>query len=175
MITEEEAFWAGIAVATMMLGGGFSMLFLSAYTGFGAVVLALGLMTMALTMQMRAKVIEEAETTTPIVSRILVPTPPIESQNQIEKTKESLEPSQTEAKTEPPPSESHEKPGGSVEQNEQAESTEPTEQSTTQPTEPPTTEPIAPAQPQASAEEKSEPPKSEEKPKEEPQVILAAN
>ena len=164
MITEDEAFWAGIAVAVMMLGGGFSMLFLQAFTGFGAVVLALGLMTMAYTIQMRAKPIEQYEPPTPYESQILTPTP-IESPEETEvETPQSPEPSQVEAETEQPPSEPAE----------EVESTEPTEQ-----VEPTSTEPAQPIeQPsptQAPVEEKTEPPISEEKPKEEPQVVAAAS
>ena len=79
MINQDEAFWAGIAVATMMLGGGFSMLFIRAYTGYGAIVLSLGLMTMALTIQARAKATEYyVEPTPPVESQVLVPTAPVE-------------------------------------------------------------------------------------------------
>jgi len=165
MITEEEAFWAGIAVAVMMLGGGFSMLFLQAFTGFGAVVLALGLMTMALTIQMRAKPIEHVETWTPIESRILTPTPPIESPSETVETQPSPEPSQVEAKTEQPSSAA---PAEPAEPSERVEPTEPTEQ--VEPTQ--TIE--QPSQPQAPAEEETETPKSEEKP-EEPQVVAETN
>jgi len=173
MITEDEAFWAGIAVATMMLGGGFSMLFLQAYTGYGAVVLALGLMTMALTIQMQAKAIEYAEATTPLQSRILTPTPPVEYSREIAEAQISPEPSTVETKTEQTPSEKHEEPPGSVERGEHVESTEPIEP--TQPIEQPTTEPQQPPQPQAPTEEKTKPPESEEKPKEDPQVVPATN
>lgn len=90
MISEDEAFWAGIAVATMMLGGGFSMLFLRTLTGEGAVVLALGLMTMALTMQMRAKPRRYIEAWSQFESHALTPTPPVESPEE-----SSIEPEQT--------------------------------------------------------------------------------
>jgi len=161
MITEDEAFWAGIAVAVMMLGGGFSMLFLHTFTGFGAVVLALGLMTMALTIQMRAKSIEQYEVPTPYEPRILAPTP-IESPTETVAEKElPSEPAQIEAKTEHPSS------------IESAEPAKPVESTSTEPTQP--TQPIEqPPQPQAPTEKKTEPPKSEEKPKEEPQVVAAS-
>jgi len=178
MITEEEAFWAGIAVAVMMLGGGFSMLFLQTFTGYGAVVLALGLMTMALTIQMRAKSIEQFETRTLYESQVQTSTPPIESPREIAETQPSPEPSQVEAKTEQPPSEPHEEPAEEVKPTEPSEHVEPTPTESTQPTQPveqPITEPQQPPEPQLPAEEKIEPPKSEETPKEEPQVVAATN
>jgi len=148
MITEDEAFWAGIAVATMMLGGGFSMLFLHTYTGYGAVVLALGLLTMAITIQMRAKPPELLEVYTPTPVEGIVPTPPMENTN------EKKKPSATETKPEPPRNE----PPKELAQQ----------------TQPPTTEPVAPPQPQAPQPQSVEAPKTEEKPKEEPQVAPPA-
>jgi len=157
MITEDEAFWAGIAVAVMMLGGGFSMLFLQTFTGFGAVVLALGLMTMALTIQMRAKPIEQYEALTPYEPSILAPTPVESSTETMAEKERSPEPVQVEAKTER---------SSTTESAEPAKSVEPTQP--TQPIE-------QPSLPQAPTEKKTEPQKSEEKPKEEPQVVAAAN
>jgi len=164
MITEDEAFWAGIAVAVMMLGGGFSMLFILTLTGYGAVVLSLGLMTMALTIQMRAKPIEQYETPTPYESRILAPTP-IESPTETEETQPSPESPKVEAKTEQQSSAESAEP----EPSERAEPTPPIEQPANEPP-----QPQQPQQPQAPAEEKTEPPKIVEKPKEEPQVVAAA-
>jgi len=170
MITEDEAFWAGIAVATMMLGGGFSMLFLHAYTGYGAIVLSLGLMTMALTIQMRAKPIEYVENLSPFESCIPIPASD-ESQREPEETQPSSQPLQDEARTEQEPSEPYEEPVKSEEPSEHVEPTEPTEP--TQPVETPTEAP-QPSQPQTPTEEPIEPP-SEEKPKEEPQVVTTPN
>ena len=175
MITEDEAFWAGIAVAVMMLGGGFSMLFLQAFTGYGAVVLALGLMTMALTLQSRAKPSQRVETFTR--ARVLTPTPPVESPTETAKTPTPYEPSREEANTEQPPSAEATQP----EPSERVESTQPSEHVEPTPTEPvPSVEPAVneppqPVQPQVPVEEKVEPPKPEEKPKEEPQVVPPAN
>jgi len=164
MITEEEAFWAGIAVAVMMLGGGFSMLFLQAFTGFGAVVLALGLMTMALTIQMRAKSVEQFEP--PYESQVLTSTPPIESSRETGETGQSA-------------NDSNKEPTEEVKPSEPAKHVEPTSESTqpAKPIEPPEpTQPVEqPSQPQAPAEEKTEPPKIEEKPKEEPLAVPAAS
>lgn len=56
MIDEKEAFRAGLAIALAMLASGFSMLFISPYTGEGAVVLSLGVMTMVLVLMMRVLV-----------------------------------------------------------------------------------------------------------------------
>lgn len=153
MITEDEAFWAGMAVATMMLGGGFSMLFLYAFTGFGAVVLALGLMTMALIIQMRAKAVDQVEYPTPYESRVSTPTKPIVSQRETTETqtKPTSEPALERAQTE--------------EKTDQPLATEPTQPQTEQ------VQPPQPPQPQAPIEQKTEPPSPEEKPKEEPQVV----
>jgi len=153
MIAEDEAFWAGIAVATMMLGGGFSMLFLRALTGEGAVVLALGLMTMALTIQLRAKPRRYIEGWTPYESRVLAPTQPIESPTEPETV-------QTETEVEQQSSQPQEEAQEPAEQP-QPEVVQPPEQPAEQP----------PAQPEPPVEEKEEPPKSEQ-PAEEPIVVF---
>lgn len=171
MITEDEAFWAGMAVAVMMLGGGFSLLFLQPLTGYGAVVLALGLMTMALTMQMRAKPIEEVEDFDKFRNRVLTPTPPIETAKETPTTQSPPQPSQAETKTEKPPSTEPTEHKENVEPA-KVEPTTPTEQPKTEPQQPP--QPTQPSQPQAPVEQKPEPPKPEEKPKEEPQVVAPA-
>jgi len=174
MISEEEAFWAGIAVAVMMLGGGFSMLFLQAYTGYGAVVLALGLLTMALTMQMRAKPIEQIEAMASFESRVLTPTPPIESPRETVETQPTPEPAH-EVETEPSQS-SESTESAEPEPSEPAESVEPVEHvEPTEPAETPTAEPIEPSQQQAPIEEETESPKGEEKPQEEPVVVPPPN
>lgn len=155
MISEDEAFWAGIAVATMMLGGGFSMLFLRTLTGEGAIVLALGLMTMALTIQLRAKPRRYAEGWSPFESRALAPTPPIESPTEPEQI-------QTEPETEQQPSQPQEEVAESTEQP--APEPEP-EPEVVQPPEQP------PVQPEPAVEEKEEPPKPEQL-EEEPIVVF---
>lgn len=156
MISEDEAFWAGIAVAVMMLGGGFSMLFLSTFTGFGAVVLALGLMTMALTIQARAKPIDEYVAQAMYGSSMLPsPSAPIEAAKETVAPQPSNEPVHTEpAEQSPPPN---------------PEPNPPLDQPTPEPVQPP-----QPVQPQAPVEDTTQPPKPEEKPKEEPQVVAAA-
>jgi len=58
MPDEKEAFWAGLAVAIIMLASGFSMLFIETYTGYGAVVLSMGVMTMMLSLMVRVLVIQ---------------------------------------------------------------------------------------------------------------------
>jgi len=149
MIAEDEAFWAGIAVATMMLGGGFSMLFLRELTGQGAVVLALGLMTMALTIQLRAKPRRYIEGWSPYESRALTPTPPVESPTESEQP-------QPEVEAEQQPSQPHEA----------AESAEQPQPDIVQPApEQP------PEQPEPQVEEKQEPPRPEQ-PVEEPIVVF---
>ncbi len=174
MITEDEAFWAGIAVATMMLGGGFSMLFLNNFTGYGAVVLAMGLMTMALTIQMSAKPSEHIEFYTPIPSEKMTPTPPIEDTNEPEKLPEERQVAETETKTEQPTNEPAQEPP-KEHPEEQAPQTE------TPQTQPPA-EPVAPPQPQEPAPQNPEPqpqtvepPRIEEKPQEGPQVTPPAS
>jgi len=147
MITEEEAFWSGIAVATLMLGGGFSMLFLRALTGEGAVVLALGLMTMALTIQMRAKPRRYIDSWNPMESRAMTPTPRIESSTEPEQT-------QTETQTDQQPSQPQE------------EAVEPAEQPQPEPVEQP-----QPTQPETPVEEKNESP-APQTPQEEPIVVF---
>lgn len=51
---ESEAYWAGLSVAATMVGSGFSLLLFPAYTGYGAVVLSLGVMTMILVLMTKA-------------------------------------------------------------------------------------------------------------------------
>jgi len=58
MIEENEAFKAGLIIAVIMLASGFSMLFVPAYTGSGAVVLSLGVMTMVLVLMTRILISE---------------------------------------------------------------------------------------------------------------------
>ena len=147
MITEEEAFWSGIAVATLMLGGGFSMLFLRALTGEGAVVLALGLMTMALTIQMRAKPRRYIDSWNPMESRAMTPTPRVESPTEHEQA-------ETETQTDQQPSQPQE------------EAVEPAIQPQPEPVEQP-----QPTQPETPAEEKNEPP-APQTPQEEPIVVF---
>jgi outer membrane biosynthesis protein TonB len=136
-----------------MLGGGFSMLFLYAFTGFGAIVLALGLMTMALIIQMRAKAVDEAKYPTPYESRVSTPTKLIASPREtIEtQTKPTFDPAPERAQTE--------------EKTDEPLESEPTEPQTDQ------VQPSQPPQPQVPIEQKTEPTSPEEKPKEEPQVV----
>jgi hypothetical protein len=51
---ENEAFWAGLVVSVIMLGSGFSLLLTPTYTGYGAVILSLGVMTMILVLMTKA-------------------------------------------------------------------------------------------------------------------------
>lgn len=55
---ENEAYWTGLIVATIMLGSGFSLLLVPAYTGYGAVILSLGVMTMILVLMTKALIIQ---------------------------------------------------------------------------------------------------------------------
>ncbi len=56
MLDENEAFRAGLVIAIIMLTSGFSMLFIPTYTGDGAVVLSLGVMTMVLVLMIKVLV-----------------------------------------------------------------------------------------------------------------------
>jgi len=49
-----EAYWAGLVVAVIMLSSGFSLLFVPTYTGYGAVILSLGIMTMIVVLMTKA-------------------------------------------------------------------------------------------------------------------------
>jgi len=51
---ENEAFWSGMVVSVIMLGSGFSLLLVPAFTGYGAVILSLGVMTMILVLMTKA-------------------------------------------------------------------------------------------------------------------------
>jgi len=51
---EREAYWTGLTVAVIMLGSGFSLLFIPTYTGYGAVILSLGVMTMIVVLMTKA-------------------------------------------------------------------------------------------------------------------------
>ena len=146
MIAEDEAFWAGIAVATMMLGDGFSMLFIRALTGEGAVVLSLGLMTMALTLQLRAKPRRYIEGWNPFESRALTPTPPIESPTEPEEAQ-----AETETQAEQQPDQPQEEVSESNQQP-QPDQPQPPEQPQAQP-EPPVEEKKEPAEPEKLEEE----------------------
>lgn len=152
MIDEEEAFWAGIAVAALMLGGGFSMLFMRTLIGEAAVVLALGLTTMVLTMQMRARPRRYIEPLSPVEARELAPTPPVES---------STEPEQTQTETQ-----AEQQTSQPQEEAIKPEATKPIEQPQPKPVEPP-----QPAQQEPPVEEKNEPPPPEA-PQEEPIVVF---
>ncbi len=51
---EREAYWAGLTVAAIMLGSGFALLFAPLFTGYGAVILSLGIMTMIVVLMTKA-------------------------------------------------------------------------------------------------------------------------
>ena len=55
---ESDAFWGGLAVAMVMLGSGFSLLLFPVFTGYGAVVLSLGVMTTVLVLMTKAVIIQ---------------------------------------------------------------------------------------------------------------------
>jgi len=51
---ESEAYWSGLIVGVIMLVSGFSLLFIPTYTGYGAVILSLGIMTMIVVLMTKA-------------------------------------------------------------------------------------------------------------------------
>ena len=55
---ENEAHWAGLIVAAIMLGSGFSLLLFPVFTGYGAVILSLGIMTMIVVLMTKTLVIQ---------------------------------------------------------------------------------------------------------------------
>lgn len=55
---ESEAYWGGLAVAMVMLGSGFSLLLFPAFTGYGAIILSLGIMTMIIVLMTKALIIQ---------------------------------------------------------------------------------------------------------------------
>jgi len=57
-LDENEAHWAGLVVATVMLGSGFSLLLVPTFTGYGAVILSLGIMTMIVVLMTKALIIQ---------------------------------------------------------------------------------------------------------------------
>jgi hypothetical protein len=200
MLNEDEAFWAGIAVATVMLGIGFSVLFIRTYTAFGAVILLMGLMTLTFTIHMRAIHNERTEYGSSIETNILTPTSFVESANEIAEKQLTSEVVQAESKTTQPPSETLNESTQTPTAQETAESTAPSEQIETNQQEAPEehepNEPIehlesdepdqsseinVPAEPastglvQPSEPEASEPAEIEEETSEEPQVVTAAN
>ncbi len=58
VLDENEAYWAGLIVATVMLGSGFSLLLFPVLMGYGAVILSLGIMTMIVVLMTKALIIQ---------------------------------------------------------------------------------------------------------------------
>lgn len=55
---ENEAYWAGLAVSMVMLGSGFSLLLFPMFTGYGAVILSMGIMTMIVVLMTKAVIVQ---------------------------------------------------------------------------------------------------------------------
>lgn len=55
---DNEAYWAGLAVAMAMLGSGFSLLLFPMFTGYGAVILSMGVMTMIVVLMTKAVIVQ---------------------------------------------------------------------------------------------------------------------
>ena len=97
----------GMTIASIILGIGLSMFFIQPYTGYGAVVLAIGMMTLSLIITARPRVIErvkreivfqpskqtEPTQTTTNSSNVIIPqpepTPPTQVENQSEQASAS--------------------------------------------------------------------------------------
>ncbi len=58
VLDENEAYWAGLIVATVMLGSGFSLLLFPVFMGYGAVIMSLGIMTMIVVLMTKALIIQ---------------------------------------------------------------------------------------------------------------------
>jgi hypothetical protein len=57
-LEENEPYWAGLVVAAIMLGSGFSLLLFPMFTGYGAVIMSLGIMTMVVVLMTKALIIQ---------------------------------------------------------------------------------------------------------------------
>jgi len=57
-LEENEFCWAGLIVAAIMMGSGFSLLLFPVFTGYGAVIMSLGIMTMIVVLMTKALIIQ---------------------------------------------------------------------------------------------------------------------
>jgi hypothetical protein len=57
-LEENEPYWAGLVVAAIMMGSGFSLLLFPVFTGYGAVVMSLGIMTMIVVLMTKAVIVQ---------------------------------------------------------------------------------------------------------------------
>jgi hypothetical protein len=57
-LEENEPYWAGLIVAAIMMGSGFSLLLSPVFTGYGAVIMSLGIMTMIVVLMTKALIIQ---------------------------------------------------------------------------------------------------------------------
>ncbi len=128
----------GMTIASIILGIGVSMFFIQPYTGYGAVVLAIGMMTLSLMITARPRVIER-------VKREIV----FQPSKQTEPTQTSLNsPNALIPQAEPSPQVEN--------QSEQATTTTPTiEQPQKEETQ--ATEPTQPQPPESAPEQREEP------------------
>ena len=58
ILEENEPYWAGLVVAAVMLGSGFSLLMFPVFMGYGAVIMSLGIMTMVVVLMTKALIIQ---------------------------------------------------------------------------------------------------------------------
>lgn len=57
-LNENEPYWAGLVIAAIMLGSGFSLLLFPVFTGYGAIIMSLGIMTIVVVLMTKALIIQ---------------------------------------------------------------------------------------------------------------------
>lgn len=55
---ENEPYWAGLIVGVVMLGSGFALLISPTFTGYGAVIMSLGMLTMIVSLMTKALIVQ---------------------------------------------------------------------------------------------------------------------
>lgn len=58
VLHENEPYWAGLVLAAIMMGSGFSLLLFPMFTGYGAIIMSLGVMTMVVVLMTKALIIQ---------------------------------------------------------------------------------------------------------------------
>jgi len=114
ILEENEPYWAGLVVAAIMLGSGFSLLMFPMFTGYGAVVMSLGIMTMVVVLMTKALIVQvqkwmdynaRIEETVANILALRSQVVPVQSQatvSQPKKTSERVEKPEAEAEEEIP-------------------------------------------------------------------------
>jgi len=114
ILEENEPYWSGLVVAAIMLGSGFSLLMFPMFTGYGAVVMSLGIMTMVVVLMTKALIVQvqkwmdynaRIEETVANILALRSQVVPVQSQatvSQPKKTSERVEKPEAEAEEEIP-------------------------------------------------------------------------